>query len=87
MNVAPWANVDSMTRVDNDQAISIAQDLSTPCVVQLPPGRYRVRVSNPHFNGPLEFEVRIVAGESSVVHKKLPDFDLEETFSAVVENM
>ncbi len=87
LNVAPWATVDSITRVDNDQAISIEQDLNTPCVVQLPPGRYRVRVSNPHFNGPLEFEVRIVAGESSVVHKKLPDFDLEETFSAVVENM
>ncbi len=84
-NVAPWANVDSITRLDSDQAISIDQNLSTPCVVQMPPGRYRVRVSNPHFNGTLEFEVNIVAGESSVVHQKLPDFDLEETFSTVVE--
>ncbi|MCZ6876604.1 MAG: protein kinase [Acidobacteria bacterium] len=86
LNVAPWANVDSIIRLDNDQAISIDQDLSTPCVVHMPPGKYRVRVSNPHFNGPLEFEVSIVAGESSVVHKKLPNFDLEEAFSAVVEN-
>ncbi len=85
LNVAPWANVDSIIRVDSVQAISIDQDLRTPCVVQMPPGRYRVRVSNPHFKGPLEFEVSIVAGESSVVHTKLPDFDLEETFSAVVE--
>ena len=87
LNVAPWANVDSIIRVDSDQEISIDQGLSTPCVVQMPPGRYRIRVSNPHFNGPLEFEVSIVAGESSVVHKKLPNFDLEEAFSALVENL
>jgi serine/threonine protein kinase len=85
LNVVPWANVDSITRVDTVEAILIEQDLITPCVVTMPPGRYRVQVSNPYFQGSLEFEVSITAGEPSVIHKQLPTFDLEQALSAAVE--
>jgi len=84
LNVVPWAKVDSITRVDTVEAILIDQDLTTPCVVSMPPGQYRVRVSNPYFQGSLEFEVSIVAGEPSVIHKTLPTFDLEQALSTVI---
>ena len=85
LNVVPWANVESITRIDAVGAILIEQDLTTPCVVSMPPGQYRVRVSNPYFQGSLEFEVNITAGEASVIHKKLPTFDLEQALSATLE--
>jgi len=85
LNIVPWANVDSITRIDTVEAILIEQDLTTPCVVPMPPGKYRVQVSNPYFQGSLEFEVSITAGEPSVIHKKLPTFDVEQALSAAVE--
>lgn len=85
LNIVPWASVDSITRVDTVEAILIEQDLTTPCVVSMPPGKYRVRVSNPYFQGSLEFEVSITAGKTSVIHKTLPTFDLEQALSAAVE--
>ncbi len=84
LNIVPWANVDSITRIDTVEAILIEQDLTTPCVVPMPPGEYRIQVSNPYFQGSLEFEVHIVAGEPSVIHKTLPTFDLEQALSAAV---
>ena len=85
LNIVPWANVDSISRIDTVEAILIEQDLTTPCVVPMPPGKYRVRVSNPYFQGSLEFEVNITAGETSVIHKTLPTFDLEQALSASLE--
>jgi len=85
LNVVPWAYVDSITRVDTVEAILIEEDLATPCVVSMPPGQYRVRVSNPYLQGSLEFEVSITAGKASVIHRKLPTFDLEQALSAAVE--
>jgi uncharacterized protein HemY len=38
LNIVPWANVDSITRIDTVEAILIEQDLTTPCVVPMPPG-------------------------------------------------
>ena len=85
LNIVPWANVDSITRVDTVEAILIDHGLTTPCVLSIPPGQYRVQVSNPYFQGSLEFEVSIVSGEPSVIHKQLPTFDLEQALSSAVE--
>lgn len=85
LNVAPWARVDSIIRADSGEPISVEENLTTPCVVSLPPGRYRVRVSNPYFNEPLEFEVSVTAGEPSRVYKQLPDFDPEKELSEAIE--
>jgi len=85
LDIVPWASVDSITRVDTVEALLIEQDLTTPCVVPMPPGKYRVRVSNPYLQGSLEFEVNITAGQTSVIHKTLPTFDLEQALAAAVE--
>ena len=84
LNVTPWASVDSITSVDSGEALPLDEELVTPCVVPLPPGAYRVRVSNPYF-GPLEFEVRVNEGESSLVSQQLPDFNVEEELSAMFD--
>ena len=85
LNIVPWASVDSITRVDTAEVLLIEQDLTTPCVVSMPPGKYRVRVSNPYFQGSLEFEVSIAANKTSVIHKTLPTFDVEQALSAAVK--
>ncbi len=85
LNIVPWASVDSITRVDTVEEILIEQDLTTPCVVSIPPGQYRSRVSNPYFQGSLEFEVSITSGKASVIHKKFPTFNLEQALSAAVD--
>ena len=85
LNIVPWASVDSITRVDTADALLIEQDLTTPCVVPMPLGKYRVQVSNPYFQGSLEFEVSITAGKTSVIHKTLPTFDVEQALSIAVE--
>lgn len=82
LNVTPWANVDSITSVDSGEKLPIGEGLITPCVVQLPPGAYRVRVSNPYF-GSLEFEVGVSEGEPTLMSQQLPDFKLEEEISAI----
>ncbi|MCH8820398.1 MAG: PEGA domain-containing protein, partial [Acidobacteria bacterium] len=82
LNVTPWANVDSITSVDSGEKLPIGEGLITPCVVQLPPGAYRVRVSNPYF-GSLEFEVSVSEGEPTLMSQQLPDFKLEEEISAI----
>ncbi|MEE8162140.1 MAG: hypothetical protein V3T61_10940, partial [Acidobacteriota bacterium] len=82
LNVSPWARVDSIVQAGTAQPVSIDENLSTPCVVPLPPGVYKIRVSNPHFSDSLEFEVSISTGQPSLVYKKLSDFDLESELSA-----
>ena len=82
LNVSPWARVDSIVQAGTANPVSIDENLSTPCVVPLPPGVYRVRVSNPHFSDSLEFEVAISAGQPSLIYEKLSDFDLESELSA-----
>ena len=86
LDIVPWASVDSITRIDTVEAILIEQNLTTPCVVPMPPGKYRVRVSNPYLQGSLEFEVSITAGQASVIHKTLPTFDLEQALSPAIEH-
>lgn len=82
LNVSPWARVDSIVEAGTAQPVSIDENLSTPCVVPLPPGVYEVRVSNPHLSDSLEFEVLISAGQPSLIFEKLPDFDLESELAA-----
>ncbi|MEE8350292.1 MAG: serine/threonine-protein kinase [Acidobacteriota bacterium] len=84
LNVTPWAKVDSITSVDSGEAVLIDGDLTTPCVVPLPPGAYLVRVSNPYF-GPLEFEVNVAEDEAARVNQKIPDFNVEEEILAIFE--
>ncbi len=72
LNISPWANVDSITQLPDGKTMQKDCPV-TPCVVALPPGKYRVRVSNPYFKR-LEFEVTVAAGQHQQVHRLLPDF-------------
>jgi len=77
LDVSPWAQIESITDIESGRTIPIEAGLTTPCVVPLAPGRYQVRVSNPFFGGPLEFEVGVSKSGTSHVHQTLPGFNLE----------
>lgn len=84
LNVSPWAKVDSITHLPDGKVVQKG-DLITPCIISLVPGTYRVRVSNPHFSQPMEFDVTISAGQPQKVNKVLADFSLEKEIPALLE--
>ncbi len=75
LNVSPWAEVEAITRLEDNQPVDLPSgDRSTPYVLSLPAGSYRVRVLNPALP-PYEFEVEVMAGQTTPVHRDLPGFD------------
>ncbi len=76
LNVAPWARVDSITRVPDQKAVPI-EDLVTPCVITLPPGTYHLKVSNSDLNQRLEFQVKVAPGQPQSQNYTLPGFTPE----------
>ena len=87
LNVAPWAQVDSITRVDSGELVPILDGLSTPCTVSLEPGIYKVQLSNPNLNDSLELDVTIDAGNQAIIRTELPSFDLDTEISSTVKTL
>jgi hypothetical protein len=85
LNVSPWANVESIQSLDNNQEEQLSRQMVTPCVVSLPPGRYLIRVQNPFYETPMEFEVDLQAGQTHEVFKQLPGVDLESEIDNLLE--
>ena len=61
LNIAPWANIDAVTRKSDQKPVDVGK-VTTPCVLMLPPGDYHVRASNPQYPGGLEFDLTVAAG-------------------------
>ena len=76
-DVRPWAAVESIVTKSDSRPVE-APCPATPCVVNLPPGEYRVRARNPFFQNPLEFDLSVAAGPFQEVRHNLPDLDPEE---------
>jgi hypothetical protein len=72
LDVAPWAEVESIREVPGDKEF-LSEKRYTPFSMDLPPGTYRVRVVHPQF-GDLEFPLEIVAGKPSRVLRSFPGF-------------
>ena len=87
LNVAPWAQVDSIMRVDSGELVPILDGLSTPCAVSLEPGTYKVQLSNPNLNDSLELDVTIDAGNQAIIRTELPSFDLDTEISSTVKTL
>ena len=87
LNVAPWAQVDSIMRVDSGELVPILDGLSTPCTVSLEPGTYKVQLSNPNLNDSLELDVTIDAGNQAIIRTELPSFDLDTEISSTVKTL
>jgi hypothetical protein len=70
-DILPWARIESIVRADGKEA---ATGLTTPCLVSLEPGQYRVRARNPFFPDALEFDLQVVERYQEV-RRTLPAYE------------
>jgi len=84
LDIAPWANIDAITKKDGAAAPASPCKV-TPCVLSLPAGEYHVRASNPNFQGPLEFDVAVEAGQVREVRQAIPGFKAEDEISKILD--
>jgi serine/threonine protein kinase len=82
INAFPWGRVTSVRNLDNGQSVEIGQDLVTPAVLDLAPGRYEITLSNPEYARPITRTVSLEAGVEAPLwvnftdgaEAKVPDF-------------
>ena len=84
LDIAPWANIDAITK-KTDGAVVDGRCTVTPCVLSLPVGEYHVRASNPNFQGPIEFDIAVVAGEVRELRQTIPGFKAEDEISKILD--
>jgi eukaryotic-like serine/threonine-protein kinase len=72
INAYPWGKVTSITNLDNGQDVDLGAALETPVPVELPPGRYRVTLSNPKF-GEKTSTVAVEAGREETLNVHFTD--------------
>jgi len=71
--VMPWANVAWIESLDTGKRIP--SDASTPVRLELPAGRYRLRLVNPYVGKPFDLEAGVRAGKVEEIRYTLPGFD------------
>ena len=74
--VMPWANIAWIENLDTGERLP--SDESTPVRLELPAGRYRLRLVNPYVSSPLDLDAVVRAGESTVIRRAMPGFDAAE---------
>ena len=73
INAFPWGTIESIRNLDNGQTIEIPSNLVTPTPIDLAPGRYEVRLSNPNFSAPITRTVSIAAGADQTLNVHFSD--------------
>ncbi len=73
INAYPWANVTSIRNTRTGAPVEIDAPLVTPAPVELPPGRYEVTFSNPHFKDTITRIVDVKAGEDAMLNVQFAD--------------
>jgi len=71
--VMPWANIEWIENLESGERVP--SDDVTPVRLDLPAGRYRLRLNNPYTTGPLDVDAEVRAGQVSVVRRTLAGFD------------
>jgi len=81
---SPWARVAAVVHESDGAAVPIAAQ-STPLVLSLPEGQYRVSLrGGPAGSGESTVQVSLAAGRETAMHVDLPGFDLEKTVRTYV---
>src|SRR5262249_52193632 len=83
-DIAPWATIDALTQKADGAAAAATACKVTPCVLSLPVGEYHVRASNPNFQGAVEFDVAVEAGQVREVRQAIPGFKAEDEVSKIL---
>jgi serine/threonine-protein kinase len=84
-NARPWARITLQPRGSTDSMLSVAEDLITPCAVDLADGDYTVELENGGLTPPLRREIKVGAGQSNDFVFTMPSFDPARAAQAAVE--
>jgi hypothetical protein len=84
LKVTPWSVIESITSVADGSDVKPATDLTTPCVVTLPPGEYKVRARNAAVGQAFEFTITVEAGKTVEALQRLPGFNLDAELDKVL---
>jgi hypothetical protein len=71
--VMPWANVRWIENLDTGERTP--SEATTPARLQLPEGRYRLRLANPYVPNPIDIETEVRASQINEVRRTLPGYD------------
>jgi serine/threonine-protein kinase len=83
--LSPWARIDRLERVDEAGSSELAlQERMTPVRLSLPPGSYRMEVSNPELGLTDSIPFRVNAGPGQRVSRVLAGFDPGSALGAVL---
>jgi len=84
-NVLPWARIQSITSKSDQKSVGLG-DAVTPVVVNLAPGDYHVRATNPAFSAPLEFDVTVSPGTGvQEVRQSMPGFQADREIDQILK--
>ncbi|HKB08821.1 MAG TPA: serine/threonine-protein kinase [Candidatus Polarisedimenticolia bacterium] len=77
VDALPWGNLREIVDLDRSAPVPLSEKTTTPYRLSLPPGRYRVTVSNPDF-GEVSVETEVRDSEVRNLGVRLPQFDVEK---------
>jgi hypothetical protein len=63
----PYARVLSIRDLATGKDVPVAENLTTPCVLPLPPGRYRVALSCPELGRAVEREIQVASAAPTLL--------------------
>ena len=84
LNVSPWARIDSVNRVEDRAQADFGMARETPCRLELPSGKYLVKLSNPQYQSS-EIEVEIKPGQTTVTHVTLAGFQSDKEIQELLD--
>src|SRR6185436_3373075 len=84
-NARPWARITLQARGSSGSIVPGAEDLITPCAVDLADGDYTVELENGGLTPPLRREIKVAAGQSKDFVFTMPSFDPARAAQAAVE--
>ena len=73
VRVMPWANIEWIENLETGDRLP--SDQTTPVTLELPAGRYRLRLVNPYVAAPLDIDALVRGNEVSEIRRTIPGFD------------
>ncbi len=73
LSIMPWATIEWIENIDTGERSP--SGVTTPVQLELPAGRYRLRVSSPYVGEPLELETIVRGRQTTILRRTLTGFD------------
>ena len=82
LSATPWGDIEKIVNTGNQTEVAVAENTSTPAAIPLPPGDYRVTLSDPA-GKTQTIDVQIAAGEPTRRTVKMRDVDFDTLIDEV----